>query len=260
MFEYFEDNYVWDCAVIFALEMGAVMSEVDEICSPLRKVSGGDVEVANDAWSSSWGAMGDRIESQAQRDLDDRHQLTAADKFLRAGVYHLLAERPLSSRHVAKSKHYERGLELFGRGITLRGDPAEFLAVPYGAQELPAILYRAGGGPKAPCMIHFNGFDWIKEFSYLTLAAAYAERGISSLFCDQPGTGGALREFGIPALPEMERPASACVDLLSARSDIDPARIGIQGISMGGFYAPRAAAFEHRLACCVAWGAYFSSR
>ena len=109
-------------------------------------------------------------------------------------------------------------------------------------------------------MIHFNGFDWIKEFSYLTLAAAYAERGISSLFCDQPGTGGALRFSGIPALPEMERPAGACVDQLSARNDIDPARIGIQGISMGGFYAPRAAAFEHRLACCVAWGAYFSSR
>ena len=70
----------------------------------------------------------------------------------------------------------------------------------------------------------------------------------------------ALRESGIPALPEMEKPAAACVDLLTSRADIAPARIGIQGISMGGFYAPRTAAFEHRLACCVAWGAYFSSQ
>ncbi len=260
MFEYFKDNYVWDCAVIFALEMGAVMSEVDAICSPLRSIAGSDTAKANDAWSSRWGAVGDQLESQAQRDLDEGHQITAAEKFIRAALYHLLAERVLPSRHEARSGHYTRGLELFARGIALRGDPAELVAVPYGNHELPGILYRAAGDSKSPCMIHFNGFDWIKEFSYLMLAEAYAKRGISSLFCDQPGTGGALRESGIPALPEMEKPAAACVDLLAAQTEIDPARIGIQGISMGGFYAPRAAAFEHRLACCVAWGAYFNSQ
>ena len=50
-------------------------------------------------------------------------------------------------------------------------------------------------------------------------------------------------------------PAGACVDYLENRADVDPERIGIVALSLGGYYAPRAAAFEKRLKCCVAWGA-----
>src|SRR4029453_16142151 len=46
-----------------------------------------------------------------------------------------------------------------------------------------------------------------------------------------------------------------CVDYLLTRDDIDASRIGLVGWSLGGYYAPRAAAFEQRLALAVAWGA-----
>jgi dienelactone hydrolase len=72
---------------------------------------------------------------------------------------------------------------------------------------------------------------------------------------DHPGVGAALRLQGLTAAPESERWASASVDFLETRDDVDPARIGIIAMSLGGYYAPRAAAFEKRLACCVAWGA-----
>ena len=49
--------------------------------------------------------------------------------------------------------------------------------------------------------------------------------------------------------------AAACVDYLETRDDVDPDRIGLVGWSLGGYYAPRAAAFEKRLALVVAWGA-----
>jgi dipeptidyl aminopeptidase/acylaminoacyl peptidase len=54
----------------------------------------------------------------------------------------------------------------------------------------------------------------------------------------------------------MEVAATACLDYLAGRDDIDAGRVAVAGISMGGYFAPRAAAFEPRLAACVAWGAF----
>jgi esterase/lipase len=72
---------------------------------------------------------------------------------------------------------------------------------------------------------------------------------------DQPGTGEALRLQGLTARIDTEAWAGAAVDWLETRSDVDAARIGIVGWSLGGYYSPRAAAFEKRFALCVAWGA-----
>jgi len=69
---------------------------------------------------------------------------------------------------------------------------------------------------------------------------------------DQPGTGGA-RLSKLPAIVESERYGAACVDYLLARGDVDPQRIGVVGWSLGGYYAPHAAAFEKRFALCVSW-------
>jgi hypothetical protein len=70
-----------------------------------------------------------------------------------------------------------------------------------------------------------------------------------------PGTGEALRLSGLTARIDTEAWAGAVVDWLETRRDVDPSRIGIAGWSLGGYYAPRAAAFEKRFALCVAWGA-----
>src|SRR5262249_43676606 len=49
------------------------------------------------------------------------------------------------------------------------------------------------------------------------------------------------------------------IDYLLAQGTVDPRRIAVVGASMGGFYAARAAAFEPRLAACVAWGGAYDS-
>jgi dipeptidyl aminopeptidase/acylaminoacyl peptidase len=75
------------------------------------------------------------------------------------------------------------------------------------------------------------------------------------LHIDQPGSGEALRVHGLIATFDTERWASKVVDVLEKRSDVDARRIGIVGISLGGYYAPRAVAFESRFALGVCWGA-----
>jgi dipeptidyl aminopeptidase/acylaminoacyl peptidase len=96
----------------------------------------------------------------------------------------------------------------------------------------------------------------MKEMLYLSIAnEEFRRRGLALLIVDQPGVGEALRLRNLHMEPDIEGAASACVDYLEKRGEVDPERIGILGISLGGYYAPRAAAFEKRLKCAIAWGA-----
>jgi dienelactone hydrolase len=139
----------------------------------------------------------------------------------------------------------------------LRREPVEFVEVPYGAHKLPAIFSKAPVAGRAPCAVHFDGLDVTKEIIYAAVADEFRRRGVSLLIVDHPGVGAALRLLGLPSGPDTEKPAGASVDYLETRSDIDPKRIGIMALSLGGYYAPRAAAFEKRFKCAVAWGAIF---
>jgi dienelactone hydrolase len=153
-------------------------------------------------------------------------------------------------------------LECFAKFIELGNEPCQRVEVPYEGTTLPALLVpprgTSGSGTPAPCMIHFDGLDVTKEILYLMgMPGALAERGVGCLVVDNPGVGESLRLRGLHNGPEAERPARAAFDFLAARAEIDQRRIGIMALSLGGYHAPRAAAFEPRLACAVAWGAQY---
>src|SRR5262249_11939417 len=179
---------------------------------------------------------------------------SAARKRKRVAGYHLMAERMMTNRSPLKMASYEKALGAF-RSAT-RGDGVEFVEIPYADGPLPALFVTGQGMGKRPCLVFFNGYDVTKEVLFLMGLGGLAARGISVLLCDQPGSGGALRLRGQPTRFDMEVPAAACFDAMAARVDVDSSRIAIGGISMGGYFAPRAASVEHRFAACVAWGAF----
>ena len=121
---------------------------------------------------------------------------------------------------------------------------------------MPALFLRAEGQGPAATVIHLQGFDSVKETQYPYLGG-YRPRGLSALIVDQPGAGEALRLHGLKAQLDAEEYVSVLVDYLETRPDVDAARIGVAGLSMGGYLAPRAAAFEPRIKACVAWGALY---
>jgi len=243
-----------------AAQLGGEMSEIDEACRPLRDLAAkSDVRndpAAQSAWVGHWGTLAEKVQAFAASDERNGHALTAGKKYLRASVYWLTAERMASHASPQKLEMYQRMVHCFERGVCLRNEPIEFVKIPYQHTTLPALLYRAGGGGGRPAMIHFDGFDVTKEWMYLCgIACEFAARGISTLMVDHPGIGAALRLQGMPLNYDSERWASAAIDWLEKRNDVDPRRIGVVAMSLGGYYAPRAAAFEKRLAACVAWGA-----
>jgi dienelactone hydrolase len=141
--------------------------------------------------------------------------------------------------------------------VELNREPVEFVEVPYeNGQSLPALFVPAEKPGKVPTIVFIDGFDLYKEFVYLRKKGKAARmRGMATLIVDTPGIGEALRMQGITTRYDTEVPLRYCLDYLAKRQDVDLDRIGLIGLSLGGYYAPRAAAFEPRVKACVAFGA-----
>jgi dienelactone hydrolase len=108
---------------------------------------------------------------------------------------------------------------------------------------------------RTPCLVFFDGLDVTKELQFLRGVPDLVRRGIACLIVDGPGTGEAIRFRGHHVRHDYEVAGSAALDYLTTRPDVDPARVGIMAISLGGYYAPRCASMDARFKACVAWGA-----
>ena len=259
MYEYFPGNYSWNLGVLMAVQLGGHISEIDEACAPLKTLAGTsdprtDPKLSA-AWLERWLGLGDKLTAMAETDISANHRLSAGGKYRRACVYYQQAERMGPHADPRKTSAYRKMLAAFRDYVECAGEAVEWVEIPYENTSLPALFVPAVGPGPWPCMIGFDGFDVTKEWTYLCgMAAEMRRRGVAMLIVDHPGVGLALRERGLSAVVETERPASACVDYLAGRADVN-GRCGIMGMSLGGYYAPRAAAFEKRIGACVAWGA-----
>lgn len=257
MFEYFPGNYVWNLGVVAALNSGGTIDEVDRACRPIRDLAAQGSDVGTSEFMAAWAAVAGQLEEQAGEAEKAGHLRTAGQKYLRAANYLAQAERMLSAKDSGRADVYRHCLDLVEKTWSLLDPATTRVEVPYENTSLPAYFTNASpDGAPVPVMIMWNGLDSTKEHMYTSgFAAELAARGISTLMVDCPGSGEALRLRGLTAQVQTEHWASACVDYLETRTDIRSDSIGIVGWSLGGYYAPRAAAFEKRLALCVAWGA-----
>jgi dienelactone hydrolase len=255
VFEYFPGNYVWNLGVVAALNSGGLIDEVDRACRPIREAAANGEDAGTPDFLRAWTALTDQLVAQAEEAEKARRTRTAGQLYARATNYLCQAERMLSNADPNRLPTYRRVLELQQKAFDLRDPQVTRVAIPYEGTTLPAYFSPAGSGP-SPVVVLVNGLDSTKEHMYSSGHwAELAARGISCLMLDQPGTGEALRLQGLTARIDAEVWAGAAVDWLLTRDDVDPARIGVVGWSLGGYFAPRAAAFEKRFALAVAWGA-----
>ena len=234
---------------------------LDDVSRPLRTVAKNNDDAAAEMLFAQWTGLADKIARFAEADEARGRGISAGEKYRRAAIAYVQAERMQRPGFPGREGAYKNMLACFAKFVALSGRACTRVQVPYKGTSLPALFVPAAGaatGERTPCMVHFDGLDVLKEIIYLlAMPDALAQRGVATLVVDHPGVGEALRLQGLTYSPETEVPAAAAVDYLTSRTDVDPARIGIMALSLGGYLAPRAAAFESRFKCCVAWGAQY---
>ncbi len=230
---------------------GGAVSEVFQAAS---RMTPGDPE----SWFTEWRRIADRNRERAETSERAGHVLTARDAWLRATDYYRSAEFWLAADDPRRLETFTLCEESFRSASRYFAIPAERVEVPYqDGAHLPAYFLRAPGSKAEPqpILIAFGGLDSFKEELYFMVARGVLDRGISCLLVDGPGQGGALRRQGLLTRFDYEVPVGACIDYLQDRGDIDPRRIAVTGSSLGGYYAARAGAKEHRLAAAISHGA-----
>lgn len=256
LYEFFP-NYIWNLSVAIANASGAELGEIVDMCEPIKRAADSGADAGTPEFLAQWVGKADTLSELAAEDLNRNRRLSAGDKLRRASLYYTTAERMIAANQPAKAETFAKAQSAFWQYIEYSGENCERLEIPYRNAVIPALFTRAEGvdGP-SPCVVYTNGLDSNKELLFWSwLPNALARRGISTLCIDQPGSGEALRLHNLHATPFTEEWATPCFDYLAARSDIDSTKIGITGISLGGHFAARAAAYEPRFASAALWGA-----
>jgi dipeptidyl aminopeptidase/acylaminoacyl peptidase len=173
---------------------------------------------------------------------------SAGDHFQTASVcYHFgkfLFVHDLAQMRVA----HELSVASRLRALPYLNPRGERVLVPFEGTQLVGTLRKPVGVERAPIVVMCMGLDSTKE-EMSTNEAVFLERGLATLAFDGPGQGEA--EYSLPIRPDYEAPVAAVIDYLEERDDVNASRVGLWGVSLGGYYAPRAAAFEKRVMACI---------
>jgi len=205
-------------------------------------------------WCSAWSARAATHEALGQQALADGFKHSAAEHYTRAAVCYHFGKFLFVNDMAQMKRAHMKSVECRNHALPLLRPPGERVEIPYEGKLLYGNLRRPAGVVQAPIVVMCMGLDSAKE-EMDDYENRFLERGLATLAFDGPGQGEA--EYDFPICPEYEWPVKAVIDYLETRHDIDPGRIGIWGVSLGGYYAPRAACFEKRIKACVALsGAY----
>ncbi len=202
-----------------------------------------------DDWCQAWsetGAIHERMGEQAEA---NKHYESAAYHYFHAAIsYHfgkyLFVHKPqeLRAAHEHVVHDYQRALPYFEF-------PGEHVAIPYeGGATMYGILRKPWHTPKPPIVILVPGLDSVKEELHI-YGEDFLRRGMAVLAIDGPGQG--EMEFEYPLRNDYEVPVKYAIDYLEGRADVNVNRVGLMGVSFGGQFAVRAAAFEPRLKATI---------
>lgn len=253
MYRLFPDSDDWSIQSLRLIAEGQFGgSDINECVRTAERIGGRrDVE----SWTSEWAHSATEVANWARAEQAKGHSESGRQGLFRASSYYRTADFFLDPSDPRKRDLYGKGVQCFRDAARLSQPAIESVAVPWDGTELTGYFCRAVGvaAAPAPAVLYLGGADsWAEELFFLGGNQVSARR-MHLLIVDTPGRGSALRLRGLTSRPDYEVPVKACIDYLCRRPEVDATRIGLMGVSMGGYYAPRAAAFEHRVKALCAW-------
>jgi len=203
-----------------------------------------------DDWCREWVATGDVHHDLAVKAETKGNSISAGEAYIGAALCYHFGKFVFQDYHDEYVSAANKSVEAFAKGLKLLDPTGERVEIPFDGAMMVGTLRRPAheGVKNPPLVLLLAGLDSTKEEFY-HWENVFLKRGLATFSLDGPGQG----ECGYNShiRPDYEAAVSTALDTLTRRRDIDPNRIGLAGVSLGGYYAPRAAAFEPRVKAAV---------
>jgi 2,6-dihydroxypseudooxynicotine hydrolase len=197
-----------------------------------------------DEWLDAWCENADMHAGLAEEAAARGLRLSAGEAWARATVGYHFAKfvwvvDPGRSRAAA-----DRAVAAMAKTHEYLDPDAERIEVGLDGGRVVGNLRRPAGEDRPALVLLVPGLDSTKE-EFFRLENVFLDRGMATLSIDGPGQGEAGYELPIRA--DYDVATSAVLDAIADRTDVDLDRVGLLGVSLGGYYAPRVLAFEPRV-------------
>jgi 2,6-dihydroxypseudooxynicotine hydrolase len=199
-------------------------------------------------WCAAWSQRAAVHEELGRESLRDGFKLTASEHLIRAAIYYHFAKFVFVQDAKQMRAAHMKAVACYRDGVAHARPPGDRIELSFQDKKIYGVL-RKPNLSNTPVLIMAPGLDSTKEEIH-AYEEPFLARGIAVLAIDGPGQGEA--EYDIPIGGDYERAATAVVDWIEGRPDLNAQKIGIWGVSLGGYYAPRAAAYEKRIKACIA--------
>jgi alpha/beta superfamily hydrolase len=225
-------------------------ADIGEVLVAANEIKEGDFESFHNAFND----LANRVHDQAIAIDSKKHPLSARSSFFRSSAYYRAADAYLHGNWSDPRimELWEKQATDYNKAIALLPQPGQRIEIRADNFIVPAIFFKTDKPGKRPTVILGQGYDGAMEDLYHVMGKAAVERGMNVIVYEGPGQPTVRRYQDLGFVLEWERVITPIVDYILTREDVDASKIALMGYSFGGFLAPRAAAFEHRLAAVIA--------
>lgn len=209
-----------------------------------------------DDWCRTWTVEGSAHEALGRAALAEGRWRSAGEHLARAAVYHHFAKFVFVTDLAQMRAAHERAVACLTDALPHLDPPGRRLEIPFEGSGLVAIVRTPYGEGPHPVVLMLPGLDSTKEELGST-GQTFLDRGLATVILDGPGQGEA--EYDLPLRGDWAPVAEAVWEALGAQPDLDPTRLAVWGVSLGGYYSPRvAAALGDRVSACVSLAGPFN--
>ncbi len=199
-------------------------------------------------WCSAWVATGDLHYGLAEQAQSNGNVMSAGERYIAAALcYHFgkFVFQDFNDEYMSAS---HKAVQAYAAGLKLLDPSGERVEIPFDGATMVGTLRRPAGADTPALVLLLPGLDSTKE-EFFYWENVFLKRGLATFTLEGPGQGECGYRSSIR--PDYEAAVAAALDVLTQRSDLDAEQIGVAGVSLGGYYAARAAAFEPRIKATV---------
>ncbi len=208
-----------------------------------------------DGWCAGWSAVAAEHERAGRDALAAGRDMSAGAHLSQAAVYYHFAKFLFVNDPGQMRAAHLKAVDCLTDALPYLDPPGRRIEIPFEGSRMAGVLREPAGEGPHPVMIMIPGLDSAKE-ELRSTEELFLERGIATFSVDGPGQGEA--EYDLAIRGDWEVPGGAVIDHLATEPSLDAGRVGVWGVSLGGYYAPRVASGDERVKACVALAGPYS--